>query len=231
MQYQGGKFLQAPAIAKIINANRSSPDEVVTDAFCGGLSVAAAIGGRVICNDSNDALITMYLAIQGGWEPPDSVTEAEWRALKEREDRTDPAYAFAMIACTWGAKWGQGYARRAGGNNFARGSCRGLARKFRTLGRVTFKSCDYRDLEITPIMYCDPPYAGTAGYAGAPNKFDSDEFWEWAREVSKVATVYVSEYSAPADFMEIHSHRSNSRMVSGASTDNRLFVHGSHETP
>lgn len=49
------------------------------------------------------------------------------------------------------------------------------------------------------LIYCDPPYAGTAGYY---IKFNHDEFWGWCREKRKEGhTVFISEYDAPQDFI------------------------------
>lgn len=59
---------------------------------------------------------------------------------------------------------------------------------------------DYSEVEIPDgaIVYCDPPYKGTAEYR--VDGFDSDKFWAWARKVGRTNPVYVSEYSAPDDF-------------------------------
>ena len=49
--------------------------------------------------------------------------------------------------------------------------------------------CKYND-----IVYCDPPYQKTN--CGSYSGFNSDEFWEWARQTP----CYISEYTAPDDF-------------------------------
>jgi len=56
---------------------------------------------------------------------------------------------------------------------------------------LEFHSKSYDKVEIKPnsVIYCDPPYKGTADYL---NKFDHDKFLDWA---SSIATpVYISEY-------------------------------------
>lgn len=60
---------------------------------------------------------------------------------------------------------------------------------------------DFKNLDVpqNALVYCDPPYAGTSKYNGVD--FDSDRFWEWAREVSKQNLLAVSEYKAPDDFV------------------------------
>lgn len=58
---------------------------------------------------------------------------------------------------------------------------------------------DYRNVHIPndAIVYCDPPYACTAGYA---EHFDHNEFYDWCRAVAKSRRIFVSEYQMPADF-------------------------------
>ena len=59
---------------------------------------------------------------------------------------------------------------------------------------------DYKDVEIPKgaVIYVDPPYANTTGYL--LGKFDSKEFWEYMRELSKDHIVLISEQVAPDDF-------------------------------
>lgn len=61
---------------------------------------------------------------------------------------------------------------------------------------------DYRELKIpeNSVIYCDPPYSETEGYRGT-GKFNTEEFWEWCRNQKN--PVFVSEYSAPPDFVEV----------------------------
>jgi site-specific DNA-adenine methylase len=67
---------------------------------------------------------------------------------------------------------------------------------------------DYRDVEIVPnsVIYCDPPYAGTAKYK--EGNFNHEAFWQWCREQRN--PVFVSEYNAPDDFEVVaeFKHRS-----------------------
>ena len=63
------------------------------------------------------------------------------------------------------------------------------------------------------MIYCDPPYKGTAEYK--EGGFNHAEFWEWVREKSKEHKVYISEYSAPNDFKAILKFERNSTLHSG----------------
>ena len=78
---------------------------------------------------------------------------------------------------------------------------------------VKFFSLRYEDLtpHIPPgsTIYCDPPYAGTAGYGGAKtdidvgqslslNIWDRTKFWRWADMLVEAGhRVFVSEYKGP----------------------------------
>lgn len=83
------------------------------------------------------------------------------------------------------------------------------------LERLHLTALDYRAVEIKPdsVVYCDPPYAGTAGYT---NPFDNAAFWAWARKLS--APVFVSEYAAPADFRVVLSIEKKSKLSQKGST-------------
>lgn len=43
-------------------------------------------------------------------------------------------------------------------------------------------------------VYADPPYANTTTYQG--QKFDSEAFWEYMRQISKNNQVFISEQTA-----------------------------------
>ncbi len=61
---------------------------------------------------------------------------------------------------------------------------------------------DYRNVPVpqegTTVIYCDPPYRGTAEYL---NKFNYNEFDEWCR--AHKDNSFISEYNMPKDFRMI----------------------------
>jgi hypothetical protein len=79
------------------------------------------------------------------------------------------------------------------------------------------------------LVYCDPPYRGTTGYA--TGAFDHDAFWETARAWSRAgAVVLVSEYAAPPDWPCVASRAKPSCLAGGhkqTARVERLFVHES----
>lgn len=65
------------------------------------------------------------------------------------------------------------------------------------------KSYDELEIPDGSVVYCDPPYIGTAK-PGSGNEFDHEKFWEWVRKVSLKNQVFVSEYVAPDDFESVY---------------------------
>lgn len=92
---------------------------------------------------------------------------------------------------------------------------------------------DFKNLNIpqNALVYCDPPYTETSQYNGVD--FNSDRFWEWAREVSKQNLLAVSEYKAPDDFvpiLEIAKTCQYCATNNAKKTVEKLFVHESQKS-
>lgn len=204
MRYVGGKGRVARAIVDVIEARH--PGGVAVEPFMGGGAVTAELARRydiVAASDAHEDLALMWRAVVAGWKPPEWVTEADYAALRNAEPSA--MRGFVGFGGSFGGKWFGGYAR--GGEradktprNHQAESARAVNRIGDSLraGRVSVVHADYQDAPIIPdsVIYCDPPYASTQGYA--TGAFDSIEFWAWAEIASDVADVYVSEYSAPS---------------------------------
>ena len=98
-----------------------------------------------------------------------------------------------------------------------------------SLERLQRLNMDYRDVPLPDgcVVYCDPPYAGTDGYGLHKSAFDQEAFWNWARKCERL--LFISEYSAPVDFVPIVElpHRSRVSATTNNSVTERLFVHES----
>ena len=98
-----------------------------------------------------------------------------------------------------------------------------------SLERLQRLEMDYRDVQLPDgcVVYCDPPYAGTNGYGLHKSAFDQEAFWNWARKCERL--LFISEYSAPVDFVPIVElpHRSRLSATTNNSVTERLFVHES----
>lgn len=97
------------------------------------------------------------------------------------------------------------------------------------LEQLEIYNLNYHEVKIPKgaVVYCDPPYKGTAEYK--EGRFDHETFWQWVREQSQENNVYVSEYSAPEDFRVILEFSQKSTLQGGSQKHNnqpteKLFV-------
>ena len=69
---------------------------------------------------------------------------------------------------------------------------------------IDFYYSDYSLINVPKgsLVYCDIPYNQTKKYSTSKN-FNYDEFWNWAREISKTNILIISEQNAPDDFKVI----------------------------
>jgi DNA adenine methylase len=218
MRYLGGKSKHAKEIAKIIN-----PRGVWWDPFCGGFAVSEALMryGPGVASDAHPALISMYQAIQGGWNPPRSMSAEEYARARTLPD-SDPLKAFAGFGCSFGGLWFQSQARDSTGKrNYARESADGLIRDVRG-APVQFLHLNFLDIEPIPgvTLYLDPPYAGTTGYT--TGAFDHDRFWSLAQRWALLGPVFVSEYACPVPHRLVWSKSTTSALQGGAKANARL---------
>lgn len=89
---------------------------------------------------------------------------------------------------------------------------------------VTSKDYSKVDIPRGAIVYCDPPYEGTAEYT--VGSFDSGKFWEWARKTGETNPIYISEYTAPSDFMAVYAVDVRSTLGNNSKTaTEKLFTY------
>jgi len=235
MQYVGGKQKSGGAqIAQAINAMiKALGLRSYSEPFCGGLSVTQRIvAPERRASDACAALICLYQRLQGGWVPPLSLSKEEWLELKAANDPSNPLTAFAGFGLSLFGNWFGAYAPMSTRNHkripSAVAAAESLQRKLSKCKDVRFSCTDYQSQQLADIIYCDPPYAGKLQYP-AVGDFDSDAFWEWAREQSRVTLLAVSEQQAPADFTPLRTFSLQSRIATGAGNrrTEHLYVHAS----
>lgn len=203
MRYLGGKQRLAKKICGVIQPSIGNGRAYV-EPFVGAASVMAMIKADTrIGADINEALITMWKALDYGWSPPENVSESLYKAIKRKNDPKDPLTSFVGFGCSFAGKFFGGFARGATGRNYAKEAASLLRKKLPGLAGVNWVHCDYRSCPIPErsVIYCDPPYAGTTKYSGTP-AFNHGHFWNWCRMMSgKGHSVFISEYNAPEDFV------------------------------
>lgn len=175
---------------------------------------------------------------------PEIITESDYAAM--RGTPPAPFTSWVRFVCSFGGKFEGGYARQKGGDagtfpsvgkrnavsqsgrNFAKESGGNAIRQTPGLQNVHLAVSAYGGIRVSgAVIYCDPPYQGTSGYkTGA---FDHGKFFNWCREMAKNNLVFVSEYSAPEDFIpvwegEIKTNFSSSRVAATNVARERLFL-------
>ena len=200
MQYMGGKSRISKQIAEILNS-AIDKDTPFVSLFCGSCAIESKVQADVkILNDKHPYLIAMWQALQNGWMPPDVVTKEEYYRVKANMDENPVLTGFVGFGCSFGGKWWGGYTKDKRGDDYCGQAKRGLLKDLVGIQSATFTCLDYHDVEIPDdaVVYCDPPYVNTTGYT--VGQFDTNEFWDYMRQLSKRCDVYISEESAPDDF-------------------------------
>ena len=196
----GGKSRISKQIAEILNS-AIDKDTPFVSLFCGSCAIESKVQADVkILNDKHPYLIAMWQALQNGWMPPDVVTKEEYYRVKDNMDENPALTGFVGFGCSFGGKWWGGYAKDKRGDDYCGQAKRGLLKDVLGVQSATFTCLDYKDVEIPDgaIVYADPPYANTTGYT--VGQFDTNEFWNYMRQLSKRCDVYISEEYAPDDF-------------------------------
>ena len=82
-----------------------------------------------------------------------------------------------------------------------------ITNAFERIDEIKATNKSYQDFSKVSgaILYLDPPYEGTRqeGYKGVSSSFDSQEFYNWAFEMSKSNIVIISSYSISDERFEV----------------------------
>mgnify|MGYP002623562236 CR=1 FL=1 len=258
MQYQGGKSRISRYITEVIvnevsrweithSQTNSSCDfreresNALVSLFCGACSVETKLAPyfeKVICNDNHEYLIALLDGVKNGYQLPDDISEEEYNYVKNHKDDDKILAGFVGFGSSFGGKWFGGYGRSKKytlkRRSHAKESKNALMRDSQHWGNVEFICKDYKDVIIpdNAIIYADPPYNNTTNYRNI--KFDSDEFWDYAREVSKNHLMFISELEAPDDFVSIWERPVTRTLDRNKNNQfksvEKLFVHILHTT-
>jgi DNA adenine methylase len=209
MIYVGCKKKIANDFLPLIIKNREA-DQWYVEPFVGGFNVIDKINGNRIANDTNYYLIELFRAIQNGWIPPLQISEEEYNDIKNNKEKYPPyLVGFVGFNCSFSSQffgvYARGKDRRHKDVNFCYRGRNAILKQAEFIKEIILENKNYYDLKIPPksIIYCDPPYRNTRNKKayGCSVKFDSDRFWQWARDKTKEGhRVFVSEYNAPDDF-------------------------------
>ncbi len=149
--------------------------------------------------DAQPDIVKLWQAAADGWVPPMQLSREEYRAQRHAEPSA--LRAFAGFGCSFGGKWFGGYGDNARGDDFVGAAHRAVLAKAEVFRPALIRHTDYAAWRwptgLRPLIYCDPPYAGTTAYEGTP-AWDPERFWATAEGwAASGAQVFVSEYDAP----------------------------------
>ena len=208
MKYMGSKNRIAKYLLPIMLAE-CERQGVTTwiEPFVGGANMIDKVPDSFerIGYDLNDHVIHALIDIRDNAEElPDSVSEEYFVSLSG----TPPSKITSWIrcACAYGGRFGNGYARQGSNPRYkktiAQEGFNNALKQSPKIQSVQFICDSYENLSFENcLIYCDPPYQGTSGYkTGA---FNHDKFFDWCREQAKKNIVFVSEYNAPDDFIDV----------------------------
>lgn len=142
-----------------------------------------------------------WMAVQSGWQPPKKISRSLYYKLKASPNPS-PLRAWAACASSYASKWFGGYVGETPTRSRLSESFDATMKKAAKLQNVLLHRCDYRTIVVddNTVVYCDPPYANTTAYNGAPN-FNTDIFWNTVnRWAVQGALVLISEYTVPQTF-------------------------------
>ena len=236
MSYVGGKAKGAAHILAVLNDPRFDGMDYLEPFVGYGHVLRRVVNKRsYAASDGNALVVRLLRGIQAGEALP-TISRERYAQLKA-SDENSLERAVAAFQYSFNGKQFGGYVstyQRPNGTLDDIPASR--ARYYDTLrtslpfAHATLTHGDYR--AHTPsqmLVYCDPPYAHTTGYAGtAP--FDHAAFWQTVRAWSRDNVVLVSEYAAPPDFACLASKPKPSCLAGGHKQTprvERLFVHES----
>lgn len=211
MKYKGSKRRVAKYIIPIILEHRINVNHLFVEPFIGGVNIANKIKGNVWGNDMNKYLIALYKKLQEGWSPPtiDKITSFFYKDVRDNKDKYEPhIVGYIGFAYGFGATFFGGFVgdcKKTTNRDRIGESYRNIIKTQTEISHINFTCMSYLDMDIPTgsIIYCDPPYKGVSGYKGT-DSFNHTLFWNWCREQHKNGSyVYVSEYSAPTDFISV----------------------------
>lgn len=206
MLYLGGKERIGRQVSRAILARTEKRHSYLEPFFGGGSSYRflAPYFAESRVGDIHPDLMVMWQAAKDGWQPPTSLSYAEYNRVRYI-DSPNELKGFAGFACSFGGKWFGGYAKNAKEQNYAEPQSYRVSRIGNLLKVLdtmivcaTYDAWEPKD----SVVYCDPPYAGTTKYS--ISGFNTKRFWRimdyW---VEKGASVFVSEYDAPVHWNAI----------------------------
>jgi DNA adenine methylase len=239
--YQGGKVRLGKRIHDVI---RKIEDVFFNDSikrpyfepFVGMGGVMKHFGKEnnrcLLACDANIDIIMMWQALQNDWSPPEECSLEQFETYKNSDEHSADRGFIGCVA-SWGGIWFHAYRLKyITTKDYMGNGKRSIAEMKPYMANVRF--LDARSYDIfSPkgqVIYADPPYIGnTLGNSKSLFRtFDHVKFWDKMREWSESNLVFISEWKAPDDFVEIWSAESTVTNKTNRKTKrytDKLFVY------
>lgn len=232
MKYMGSKARHAKELLPIILKDRKEGQWYV-EPFVGGANMIDKVDGLRWGNELFTPQAELLIALENGWIPPLDVSEDHYYEVKS-DQQNYPAHYLGYVGfqLSYGAVYFSTYRRdKSGIRNYSHEAYRNVVKQAPKLEGVKFTNLSYEQMDIptNSVIYCDPPYAKTTGYK--TGDFDHNAFWQWCRDkVKEGHKVFVSEYSAPEDFISVWEKKVNNTLAKDTGSKQgveKLFIHRS----
>lgn len=245
MAYLGGKAKNSEHILDILNDPQFDGMDYL-EPFVGYCHILRRVENKksYTASDNNPLLMSLLNGVKQNKKIP-FVTRKKYYELKDQHNNHSFERAVACFTMSYNGKaWG-GYVL----NNKKSPSFQkyGKVMNYRQqrinyynnlynnpiFRNTTLRTISYDKLNPkNKLIYCDPPYQNTTGYKidSKDNDFDHDKFWNTMRKWSKNNIVFISEYNAPKDFIQVSSNMKNStisRDTLKKVREEKLFIHKS----
>ncbi len=213
MKYLGGKHQIGEKISNfIIKDSKKTTFDTYLEPFCGSLGVFKHMTNKgfkkCIASDIQPDIIKLWNEVKmEKLKIPSKISEKKYHEYKKLKS-PNSLKAIAGFGLSYGGKYFSGYSQNAVGN-----SNRNFLSEFKNsiesirplIKNAEFYNKSYKDWNPKKmVIYCDPPYKNTEKY-GAVADFDHSEFWDIMRDWSRYNAVYISEETAPKDFVSVWS--------------------------
>ena len=202
---------------------------------------------KCCASDYHPDLIQLWNEVQNNtFVLPEEIDEQFYNECKDLQS-PNALKGFVGFNMSFGGKFYAGFVDKYKNNkneNFLQEAINSLEKNKPRMKDVLFKCISYNKLKPkNKLIYCDPPYQNTKFPIKYRNDtknydvFDNDEFWTIMRQWSKHNYVFISETTAPEDFIPVwekKTHRSASQSKktrykndSDSFKIEKLFVHNS----
>ena len=217
MSYVGGKSTGFKHIIAVLNDPKFDNMDYY-ELFCGYCHITRRIVNKksITINDYNALLVCLLDGIKQNLDYP-TISKIRYNELKYQHgiitwERAIAGFCYSYNGKLWGGyvldnshtpsfkKYGKLMVYHKQRQNYYE-----KLKKNQAFMNSKLECNSYENFNPTgALIYCDPPYRDTTGYdKKSVGDFDHDLFWNWVRKLSINNHVYVSEYSAPDDFITI----------------------------